>query len=230
MTRYGALHLLLACLLMSAPCAVRAQDYSSEHVAARSLSLIAALDVGTLPDAFTSRCGRSLGGVPGTGLYLGARASRGALVGVVDTRLVWENVATGCDLSLRIVWIADNIGEHRSIRFDGLPSVPFTLSSARAGAQVQRGAVRLAGTAGGGVVWSRRLVPLAVGAVSASIGRGARSFLIEADLAQLYVRTSESRARFQIRPEADLGTTVVDVVLRPTMFTLRAGMVWAVVR
>lgn len=232
MTRYRALHLLLACLLIQAPFAVRAQDSSGPRDASRSVSLIAAVDVGTLPDAFTSRCGRSLQGAPGTGLYLGARASRGALVGQVDTRLVWENVATGCDLSLRIFWVADGIGEYRTIRFDGVPSVPFALSSARAGAQMQRGAVRVAGTAGGGVVWSRRLVPLAGGAVSASIGRGARSFLVEAELAQLYVRTTESRARFRISPqgETDLGTTVVDVVLRPTMFSLRAGMVWAVMR
>ncbi len=232
MTRYAAPHLLLACLLVHAPRAVRAQDHSTPQDASRSVSLIAAVDVGTLPDAFTSRCARSLQGAPGTGFYFGARASRGALVGLVDTRLVWENAATGCDLSLRIFWIADNIGELRTMRFDGVPRVPFALSSARVGAQVQRGALRLAGTAGGGVVWSRRLVPLAVGAASASIGRGARSLLVEAELAQLHVRTSESRARFQISPqgETDLGTTVVDLVLRPTMFSVRAGIVWAVMQ
>jgi hypothetical protein len=194
--------------------------------------LIAALDAGSLPDAFTSRCGRSLDGALGTGVYLGVRASRGAFVGQVDTRLVWENMATGCDLSLRIVRVGDNLFEHRWIEFDGLPSVPFALSSIRAGAELRTGSVRLAGMGGAGVVWARRPLPAGLVAGSASIGRGTRALFVEMDLTQPHLRTTESRARFRPTPDGDedLGTADVDITLRPTMFTVRAGLVWALVR
>lgn len=219
----------LALLLLFSATAAGAQNPARQVGVPRSAAIIAALDVGTLPDAFTSRCGRSLHGAFGTGAYFGARVSRGWLVGQVDTRAVWENMDTGCDLGLHIVRVGDELYEERRTQFEGLPSVPFAMSTVRLGAEAWRGPVRLVALAGTGVVWSRRLVPVGVVAGGAALGSGARSLLIEVELAQVHLRTTQSRGRFRLTPAGveDLGTTDASIRLRPTMFTVRAGVAWA---
>ena len=191
-----------------------------------------ALDLGNIPDAFTSRCGRELGGPPSRGAYVAAAVRFGRSLFVQgDTRGVQQVRDGGCTADLPIVMLGDNLYETRpGFEFSpSTPAAPLLMSTLRGGFEFGPAVLRTNVKGGGGVVWGGRKIPVAVGSLGAAFGRSKHALYVELEMAQAWVRAYEPREVFRHDSNgapAVVSRSVVHRMLKPSFFALRAGLVF----
>lgn len=221
-----AIAAVAALLTAMAPVAATAQARGAAPVSATF-----ALMAQTVPDAFSSRCGRDNMGSVGSGLSAALLRRFGRGFGVqADAQLLLGSMGMGCDLGLSLRTISPSEYETRpGADFpDGLPHRRYASSSVRAVYEVRRWAPILRATAGGGALWAARPVPMGV----ASLGMAARGGRVrgfgELEYAVSRVSASERRERFAFDEATgrnrSLGVTTVSLTRVPRWTTLRAGV------
>lgn len=205
--------------------AVRANGYAQSV----QREVIVSTEIGALPDAFTSRCGRKLVGMPGIGGGLALRQTWSRrLVAQLDTRVVFASASGGCDADLPTVQLPNGVIESRPGAWfdDAVPTTPLATSGLRLGVAQVMGPARVSVTGGGGFVWARRPLPLANVAFAATLGGHRRALFVEVDRAQVWVRGTETRSQYMPGPHGtvNLGTRTFRRQFRPPWVTIRAGV------
>ncbi|MGH7713692.1 MAG: hypothetical protein ACREOG_20585 [Gemmatimonadaceae bacterium] len=189
---------------------------------------VIALDAGPLPDAFTSRCGRSLIGMAGWGAYVAIAARRGSFGLQGDTRAIVSSQTGGCTADLPVVVLGEDLYEARpGWRFsEGIPQVPLLVSTLRGAFEFGPSALRTTAKTGGGVVWGQRKTPVAVASLSTAFGQAARAFYLEFEVMQSWINATEEREIFSYGPvqRTTISHSIIEKRLKPRWFTLRAGM------
>lgn len=197
----------------------------------RDFAITLGADAGILPDAFTTRCGRSRTGMAGVS---GFGAVRYQPVGAsayiqVDLRVARaENGA--CTADLPIAWLSPTEYETRpGVRYsEELPRSPFGASLVRVGAE-RRARAFLAGVfAGTGLAWARRPVPLAAGGLSLGIGHGPLRLTVEGERTLAWVGGEETRSRRAIGPpDRELEQRVIENRGAQPWTVVRLGLMWS---
>jgi len=175
----------------------------ARHVAAQAASadphhvaLGVALGAGTIPDAFSSRCGRENTGSLGWGAQFSALARpRRVLVVQADARATFQTLSTGCTADLPLRQLAPNVYETRpGADFPGgTPHVPMASTTVRVGLETPRSLPLVRLSAGGGAVLGQRVLPVGIAALGMGTrGRGKR---IYGEVEYSISRTSASERR-----------------------------------
>lgn len=187
------------------------------------------LGFGTLPDAFTSRCGREGSGSagPGLGAAVLARLPRGLVV-QGDAHAVLDAIDMGCDAILHVRNLGPGLYETLpgAVVEDGTPTVPLARTTLRVGLETPPSLPLLRATVGGGAIWTGGMAPIAVATLGAGTRGRVQRYYAELEAAVTRVRATERRERHQADATGDriVGVTTVPLVLRPVWLTLNVGV------
>ncbi|MGZ9247242.1 MAG: hypothetical protein ACXW61_15765 [Gemmatirosa sp.] len=198
---------------------------------ATPLSVTLGLIAQSVPDAFSSRCGRENSGSVGSGVSAGLLRRLGRGFGVqADAQLLMGSMRMGCITNLPIHTISPTEYETRpGVDYpNALPHRRYASTTLRAVYEVRLWRPILRATAGGGALWAARPAPVGV----ASLGLAARGGRVRAfgdiEYAVSRVPASERRERFELDSYTvgyrSLGVTTVRLVRVPRWTTVRAGV------
>ena len=212
-----------ALLTASAGADVRAQ-------VPRGWAVTLGLDAGVLPDAFTSRCGRSRTGMEGLSGFGSVRyqpAEAGPYI-QLDLRVARaENGA--CTLDLPVVMLSPTEYETRpGVSYSpAIPRSPFGASVVRVGAERRLRAVAAGIYAGAGLAWARRPVALGAAGLSLGVGRGPLRWTLEGERTLAWVGGAETRSRRALGPpDRELGQRVIRNHHPQPWTVVRVGLSW----
>jgi hypothetical protein len=189
-----------------------------------------ALDGGTLPDEFVTRCGFGSDPTPSLGAGLGLLFRPGRwLVAGADTRLSISPVGLGCKLTIPApVRIGPNEYENYSPKGypNGAPADPLVRSALHIGVETPPGSPLLRATVGIGVTWASDRTPFGTVAIGGgSRGRGARFYWgLETSVCRVNVTETHTRFRSDSNTMTPLPSRIVSYVDHPRWTMLHLGM------
>ncbi len=188
-------------------------------------------DVGSFPDAFSTRCGSLDGGGGGFGAGISAiHRPRPAIIVEGDLRASWMPIGFGCDLPLEIVQISPNVYETRPGYgpVAGTAYLPLVRTLLRVGVETPPTIAPIVrATIGAGMIWSGHPTPLGSLALGVSSSNSGPRVYAEFEENISRVREYEPRARFSVDStgnETPLGVFVAGKTAFPGWGTLHLGL------